>query len=524
MEKGNSLIKSWVPGKLAVPLLVFAMFPHLMLLSMFNLNSTFTASFLDMEVEDLQFMFSMAYAMIVCGLFVHSRLFGAMNVRLYLLVTTMLNIVILAAMTFTRNPELMIGLRIIQGPLSLFEGCIMIPVLINAIKTPNAKFIAYAVLYSFMLTGDKYSLSIVKFAIENYSHNAIIYTIIGFHLLALLIYLLLLNPKRVFPKKQLYQLSLGGVFLLAISLMSGAFFLVYGKKYNWFEFENIILSLVSFFVFAALFLFYQITNKRPLFHFDVFKSERVVLGVILFFCFYVLRSSMSNIYQVMSSVWKWPWEYILQVQYFNVVGSLVGITISYFLFTRNVPFKTIFILAFSILSACMLWFSYLFYPETGTFDIGIALFTEGVGQGILITPLVFSMIGSVHPSISGSASQAGTATRFWTSTFGFALMQNLIWHLTTKHEFLLTQNLDVTHPIFQQAWSEVFGKSSAKFLLYNDAMHISVLQLKAQLAQQALLVANMEIFRGLFIFGILIVLIIIIYRPIKSLLLSSKVK
>src|SRR5690606_24324484 len=189
-------------------------------------------------------------------------------------------------------------------------------------------------------------------------------------------------------------------------------------------------------VFAALFLFYQITNKRPLFHFDVFKSERVVQGVILFFCFYVLRSSMSNIYQVMSSVWKWPWEYILQVQYFNVVGSLVGITISYFLFTRNVPFKTIFILAFSILSACMLWFSYLFYPETGTFDIGIALLTEGVGQGILITPLVFSMIGSVHPSISGSASQAGTATRFWTSTFGFALMQNLIWHLTTKHEFL----------------------------------------------------------------------------------------
>ncbi|WP_156138235.1 hypothetical protein [Sphingobacterium sp. T2] len=46
MSTTSSLIKSWVPDKVAVALLALAMFPHLMLLSMFNLNSTFTASFL----------------------------------------------------------------------------------------------------------------------------------------------------------------------------------------------------------------------------------------------------------------------------------------------------------------------------------------------------------------------------------------------------------------------------------------------------------------------------------------------
>lgn len=92
MSTTSSLIKSWVPDKVAVALLALAMFPHLMLLSMFNLNSTFTASFLEMEVEDLQFMFSLGYALIVCALFLHSRLFRAMNVLLYLLVMTSPNI------------------------------------------------------------------------------------------------------------------------------------------------------------------------------------------------------------------------------------------------------------------------------------------------------------------------------------------------------------------------------------------------------------------------------------------------
>lgn len=521
MSTTSSLIKSWVPDKVAVALLALAMFPHLMLLSMFNLNSTFTASFLEMEVEDLQFMFSLGYALIVCALFLHSRLFGAMNVRLYLLVMTSLNILVLFAMTCTRQTQLLIALRIVQGPLSLFEGCIMIPVLMKTLKSPNAKFVAYSMLYSFMLTGDKYSTSLVKYAIDHYSHNFIIYTVIGFHLLALCIYLLLLRPHRIFPKKPLYQLNLAGVVLLAIGLIWGAYFLVYGKKYNWLESERIILALVSCMLFCALFLFYQRTSKRPLYHFEVFKSERVLGGVILFFCFYVLRSGMSNIYQVMGTVWKWPWEYVLKVQYFNVAGSLLGIVISYFLFTRGVGYKKIFITAFAILAGVMLWFSYLFYPDTTVRDIGPALFIEGVGQGILMTPLVFFMIGAVHPSISSSASQAGTATRFWTSTFGFALMQNLVFYLSTKYQFVLAHNMDATRPVFQEQWFAIFGKYYSQYL-YNDALRLSSTTLKNKVAQQALLLADTEIFRGLFVFGMVILLAILCYRPLKKIILSLK--
>ena len=521
MSQNTAIINKWVPNKVLVPLLVIALFPHLMLLSMFSMNSTFTASFLDIEPDDLQFMFAMAYATIIGGLFVYIRLWGAINVRSYLLLATMLNILVLLAMTMTSNRQVMLVLRFIQGPLALFEGVILLPVLMSNLKSEHAKYIGYAILYGLMMTSDKFSTSLVKFAIEHYNHNMMIYVIIGFHIMALLIYLLVFNGNRMFPKKPLYQLNLSGIVLLLFSLVSGAFFFIYGKRLNWFDSNLIILSLVFCLLFGGLFILHQITSKRPLYHFEIFKSERVVLGVILFFVFYLLRSSLSNIYQVMGTVWKWPWEYILKIQYINVAGTFLGVVFSYFLFTRHVSFKRIFVLGFLLMTISMFWFSFLFLPDTTVELIGKPLFLEGVGQGIIFTPLVFYMLGSVNVDLSTSVSQTGTSIRFWTTTIGFSLMQNLVWKLSAKYELLLTKNLEMTQPVYQQEWNSVFGKYGSQ-LLINDANHMSVTVLKTKLAKQALLLANMEIFRGLFIFSLVTLVLIIIYSFLKKLLRKPK--
>ena len=513
MTRENSVIRNWIPERLIVPLLAISLLPHLMLLSMFSLNSTFTASFLDVEADDLQFMFSMAYGLIVCGLFLHNRLFGAINVKAYLLLMTMLNILVLMGMTVTTNPQAMLVLRFLQGPMTLFEGAIILPILMSHIKSRNAKFIGYAVLYGLMLTSDKFTTSIIKFAIENYSHNVMVYSLVALHVMALLIYLLIFNSKRMFPKIPLYQLNLSGVMLMVICLISGAYFFIYGKRYDWFDSPRIVIALGLCILCAALFVLFQMTSKRPLYHFSVLKSKRVVFGIFIFFIFYILRSGMGNIYQVMSVVWKWPWEYILKVQYINVAGSVLGVVISYLLFARQLSFRRIFVTGFLLLAVSMLWFSFLFYPDTTVGAIGIPLFLEGVGQGIIFTPLVFFMIGSVHASISSHASQTGTAIRFWSTTIGFALMQNLLLYLSTKYEFLLTKNLDQTHPVFQGAWSSLMDNWSAAHL-ENDAVHLSVMTLKAKLAAQALLIANMEIFRWLAIVGFGVFMLILLYRPL----------
>ena len=515
MQSPNSIFKKWVPDKLVVPILILTLFPHLMLLTLFTMNSTFTASFLDLEVDDLQFLFSIAYATIVCGLFLNVRFFQFFNIRSYLLFMTILNILVLFGMSLTTNTQVILILRIIQGPASLFEGCILIPIIMSKIKSEHSRLIAYSFLYGIMMTGDKFTTSIVKFAIENYNHNMIVYTVMVFHVIALLVYVFFFNENRMFPKKPLYQLNLGGVFLLLIALISGAFFLVYGKKYEWFQSSYIVVSFTLLLIFSGLFILHQRTTKRPLFHFEAFKSEKVILGVILFFFFYLLRSSMSNIYQIMSVVWKWPWEYVLQIQYFNVAGSIIGVLSSYFMLRNKVDYRSIFIFGFLLLSISMLWFSYLFYPDTQIDAIAPVLMLEGIAQGSLFTPLVMYMVGSVHPNFSGSTSQTGVAIRFWTTTIGFAIMQNSVLYLSTKHQFLMTKNLDQTNPIFQDQWMSLFNKNSLNHL-QNDSLHLTASAFKTKLFNQALLVSNIEIFRTLFVIGAIIVVGIVLYRPIKN--------
>lgn len=515
MGDTNSVFKKWIPNKIILPILVLSLLPHMMLLSMFSLNSTFTASFMDIETDDVQFLFSLAYATVVCGLFLNGRFFHFFNIRSFVLLMTILNIVVLGLMATTRNYQLILILRFIQGPLILFEGCILLPVIISLIKSENARVIAFSFLYGWMLTGDKFTTSIMKFAIDNYSHHMIYYTIIGFHIVTLFIYALIFSHGRLFPKKPLYQLNLLGVVLMMLCLISGAYALIYGKKLYWFESEQIVFAFIVCVLSAGLFLWRERYAKRPLFHFEIFKSKRVLIGIILFFFFYLVRSSLGNIYQVMRQVWNWPWEYVLKIQYYNVAGSFIGVFSAYFLLKYRVKFQHIFFIGFSILAGSMYFFVHLFYPDTRAELVGAALLIEGVGQGLLFCPLVFYMLGSVHPSISSSVSQGGTAIRFWTNTIGFSIMQNSVLYLTTKHQFLLTRNLDLSNTVFQKEWANLYGKFESAHI-HNDAISLSVGAIKTRLYNQALLVSNIEIFWSLFLLAITLALIILILSLIKS--------
>ena len=188
MHNQHPIFKKWIPEKLVLPILIAALIPHVMILSLFNMNSTFTASFLDVDVDDLQFIFSLAYATIVCGLFINERLFQFFNIRSYLLSMTIINIVLMLIISLTTNTQLIYLLRVIQGTTSYLEGCIIVPLIMSRIKGEYGRLLGNTFLYGFMMTADKYTTSIVKFAIENYNFNMVIYTVIFFHVLSLLIF------------------------------------------------------------------------------------------------------------------------------------------------------------------------------------------------------------------------------------------------------------------------------------------------------------------------------------------------
>lgn len=491
-----------------------------MILPFFNMNSTFTASFLDVDVDDLQFIFTLAYATIVCGLCINERLFAFFNIRSYLLFMTITNVIVMLLLSVITTAQLVYALRVLQGTTSYLEGCIIVPLIMSRIKSPYGRLLGNSFLYSFIMTGDKIATSVVKFAIENYNHNMMIYTVVFFHVISLIIYVFLFSHGRLYPKKPLYQLNLAGYILMMFSLITGAFVLIYGKRYYWFESPYIISAFTACLVFSGIFILQQLTSKKPIFHFGILRSERVIIGILLFFTFYIFKSSMSNIYQVMSVVWKWHWEFVLQIQYYNCFGIYFGAFASYLLVKNGLQYKYVFVLGFLCLTTSMIWFSYLFVPDTKPVATIPPLIIEGLGQGILFAPILQYMVGSVHANFSMNTMQAAVASRYWSSTIGFSLMQNLVLLLTTRHQFYMTENLDITKTYFQSQWESLFNKNIATHI-HNESVSLTAGALKSSLYNQALLISDIQIFRTLFVFGIVMMVIIFLYNPIKSVLFPN---
>lgn len=216
----------------------------------------------------------------------------------------------------------------------------------------------------------------------------------------------------------------------------------------------------------------------------------------------------------MAIVWKWQWDYIVEVQYWNVAGSLLGVFLSALCITKGASSRLVFFTGFLILAIDSAWFTYTFYPDTTLQTICPPLFLQGVGQGLLFTPLVFFLIAGMPEQYVSNATAVGTATRFWTTAIGYALMQNLMLFLTLKHSDSLSSGFVSTNPIFASQWNQVFGNTISK-LPVNDSLSVTAGIFKSKINSQAILLSNMEIFTGLFWLALITAVIILLYHPVK---------
>jgi len=510
----NTVYHKWVPQWLKLPLLVLALFPHLMLLSILHSNSAFTSSFMDVDSDDIQYLMILMYGTFVVTLLVIQRFMAYFSVKYYILLMSSISVIILYVLSVTNNYQVILVIRFLEGIFGLMEGAIFLPLIIAELKTKHAKVIAYLFMYTIMLTGGTVTTSLLKSSIENYDFQHMILMMVYFHIFVLIIGIALFNTNRFFPKMPLYQLDITSWFLLWASLQSGGYAIIYGKRLMWFESDTIIMCLFIFLLSGGLFMLKQRNSKRPIFHFEVFSSKNVVAGMILFFIFYLIRSGLNNVYSIMAIVWKWPWDYIVNIQYWNVAGTLLGVVLSGICLMKGVSSRMVFFTGFLLLAVDCAWFTYTFYPDTTLSTICPPLFLQGIAQGLLFTPLVFFLISGMPEQYFANATALGTTTRFWTTAIGYALMQNLMLFLTLKHSDTLSFNLTDTNPIFYSQWNQIFGSNLSK-LPVNESLSITASAFKVKITAQSILLSNMEIFTGLFWLALITAFTLLLYHPVK---------
>ena len=495
-----------------------------MILGLYNSNVAFAAGFLDVEVEDLQFLFMITYGTLVGAMMIEGRFFRYFPPRNYMLLFISTNIVVLFISSLVHSYYILLGLRTIQGLLMVIGPSAFLQLLFARIRSKQSKIIGYSIYYSSLLMSGTFTLHIVTYAIDHYGRQEMIYFTMGIYTFTLFIVLLVFNPYRHVARYPLYQIDIASFLFLLISLLSGAYVLIYGRKLYWFHAINIRTASVIFLITGGVFILRQLVRKRPLYRFDVFKFQNFRTGLLLFIVLYIFRAALNNVYATMSSVWMWEFAYIVKLQYINVLGVGLGVIASSYLLTKNFPVKYLLAIGFFILACQFAWFTFLFLPDSSLRYFSIPLFMQGFGVGWLFTPMIIFVVSAVPVELAAFASVSALSARFWGTAAGFSVMQNAQYYLQRKHYIWFQQYVSNDYIVAQQRLQLYIQSFSDKGFADIEAQQLGYKKLNTIMEGQSYLLANMEIYSALAICALILVIIILLNANLTEVAVNLKNK
>ncbi|WP_286912960.1 MFS transporter [Flavobacterium sp. UBA4197] len=491
---GVSVFKPWVPNWAVIVILIFCMLHSMVLLGVYTSNVTYSASFLDVDVEDLQFSLCVTYGTFLATIMIESRLFKFFPTKKYFIV-----IYCLAALTFmlsayTNNYSLFIILRMAEGILMALPWIPLRQLLITRFKSKNAVIIGFTCNYGALLLASPFIMNIAVWLLENYDWTYMAYGSALFQILCVALVLLTFNNNRFHKKIPLYQVDWASFILVLTAILSGSFFFIYGERKYWFDSPQIIIALIVTLITGGLFIVRQQLVKRPCFDMQVFRYTNLRTGFFLFVVFYIARATLNICHSAMFTVWNWEPSRVAHVQYLNVLGNITGLVLAGVFLAKAVAMRYIFMLGFLIFAIYHLWFTFLFVPDVALMDIMIPYILQGVAVGILFVPLVLFTVSSVPAHYAPFSGTIGVTGRFWGSTVGFCIMQNAQVLLQNTH-FTKLRRFVVPESPETQARMEKFAQGFiAKGYTVDEAHKLSVQQIVNTVSRQAVLLSDMEIF------------------------------
>lgn len=511
-----NVFKSWVPNWAIIAILFFCLLHSMVLLGVYTSNVTYSASFLDVEVEDLQFSMIVTYATFLTTILIESRLFKFFPTKKYFLTIYSLATLTFILTAYTENFSLFIILRIAEGILMALPCLPLRQFLISRFKSKNAVIIGFTLNYGALFLATPFIMNIAVWLLENYDWKYMAYGSALFQIACVGLVMLTFESHRFHRKIPLYQLDWSSFILLLTALLSGAYFFVYGEKKYWFDSYQIKIALITGLITGGLFILRQMLVKRPTFDMSVFRYANLRTGLFLSVFFYIARSTLNICHSTMFTVWNWEPSRVAHVQYLNVIGNVVGMVLAGVFLSKSVATKYMFIVGFLLFAVFHLWFTFLFVPDVSLYDIAVPYMLQGVAVGIIFVPLVLFTVSAVPSHFAPFAGVVGVAGRFWGSILGFAIIQNAGAFLQRTHYIKLSQFVLPESPETQVRVAQMTQSFITKGYSADNANKLAIKQIIGSVLKQSVLLSNMEIFTVVGYAMLIIVAFLLINQHLKQ--------
>ncbi|CAL1518281.1 Colistin resistance protein EmrB [Chitinophaga sp. MM2321] len=512
MDKGNPIFRSWVPEWLIRLTIFLVLIPTVMLFALSTANVNAATGFYGAEPADMQFSMLIFYASIVSFTPLERRFFSRISTKEYFLLCLVFQVLVTWCCYHTRVLPILFMCRFLQGLFNCGITSICLTLLFGRLQSEHARETGYAIFYGMILCSSSITSLVAAPVIDNFEYNVLYKLMIYTFIPGAILLLLLMNKVHLVRKTPLYQLDWSSYFLYCPMLVLLGYVLIYGQQYYWLQDNTIIWSLMTVVLLAIFFVLRQVTRKRPFIHLEVFKSKAFGFGLLLLGGLYLIRGSFSITTSYFSTVLGMDPINLYELLLYNILGIATGAVISARLVIKKRPLQFIWLAGFFLLLVFHTTMFFLFTTEADMRTFIFPLIIQGLGAGMVMTPIILFIISSVPDAISQSASAVGVFIRYTFFGLSTALMNFFFLYYSKIHAMRLSDRISRADNGLQERLNTYQAALQARGMMPDQAAKLATGLLDKAIQKQAFLKYAMDYYQLMGIL-IMVMMLLIIMAP-----------
>ena len=414
------------------------------------------------------------------------------SVRRYLLTNAILFLVLSVACAFPQDLPQMIVLRAIQG----FTGGVLIPMAFTLIITllPKSKQPVGLALFALSATfAPAIGPTIGGYLTENWGWQFIFYVnlVPGAVMIGMLWFSLEAKPMKL---SLLREGDWAGIITMAIGLSALQTVLEEGNKDDWFGSTFIVrLSIVAG-IALALFLWIELTSKKPLLNLRLLFRRNFGFGILANFLLGIaLYGSVFILPVYLSRIQGYNAEQIGMVLAWTGLPQLLLIPLVPRLMKRFDP-RLIIGIGFALFAASNFMNIYM-TNDYATDQLFWPNIVRALGQALVMAPLSAVATAGIEAENAGSASGLFNMIRNLGGAVGIALLQTLLTKREQYHSNVLMQSVSM----LEQATRTRTDQLTQYFINHGvvdraEASHRAVIAIGHVVQKQAFILAFSDTF------------------------------
>lgn len=437
----KEIFKEWVPGWLITLTLFIGLMPSLVLFFLPTANINVTAGFYGCQPSDVQFLIVLFYAGFAGFYILERRFFEFFPTKQYYIIFNVLQIFNCILMHKINIVELVYPLRFIQGMLFASAVNLSISMIFSRLKTERAKEGSYSIFFCLLLCSSPFNTFVTADFIDSFNFDEIyFYGAIAF-VPGLLLIIMTMKSTAVKKPYPLFSLDWSSFFLYSMFLLSIGYMMVYGQEVYWFHDNKMLFALILALVTLAVFIIRQSNLKRVYIHLSVLKNRNLLLGLLVLYMMYIERFSLSISNQYFVQVLHLDPIHLSYVQWFNILGIVLGVTFSFYYIMKKYSVKWLWTIGYICLLSFHLIMYFSFENDGNDYYFYIPLIIHGLGVGLIMVPTILFVIASVGNKLGISAAAVCLAIRYfgYISSIGFQNFFKLFE--TRQHESAFKDSL-----------------------------------------------------------------------------------